>query len=58
MKKILFTTNPQKILEFLIQTPGEECLSREIQVATKISKAGTNFALNDKVAVSDLEQVK
>jgi len=24
MEKILFTTNSQKILEFLIQTPGEE----------------------------------
>jgi len=49
MKKIIFTTNPQKILEFLIQTPGEEYLSREIQIAVKISKAGTNFALNDLV---------
>ena len=49
MKKILFATNSQKILEFLIQTPGEEYLSREIQIAVKISKAGTNFALNDLV---------
>jgi len=49
MEKILFTTNAQKILEFLIQTPGEEYLSREIQIAVKISKAGTNFALNDLV---------
>ena len=47
MEKILFTTNSQKILEFLIQNPGEEYLSREIQIAVKISKAGTNFALND-----------
>ena len=49
MKRILFATNPQKILEFLVQTPGEEHLSREIQIAVKISKAGTNFALNDLV---------
>lgn len=58
MKKILFTTNPQKILEFLIQTPGEECLSREIQVATKISKAGTNFALNDLVSAGFIRRKK
>ena len=50
MKKTIFTTNSQKILEFLIQTPGEEYLSREIQIAVKISKAGTNFALNDLVS--------
>lgn len=50
MKKILFATNSQKILEFLIQTPGEEYLSREIQIDVKISKAGTNFALNDLVS--------
>jgi predicted nucleotidyltransferase len=58
MKKILFTTNPQKILEFLIQTPGEEYLSREIQVATKISKAGTNFALNDLVSAGFIRRKK
>jgi predicted nucleotidyltransferase len=50
MKKTIFATNSQKILEFLIQAPGEEYLSREIQIAVKISKAGTNFALNDLVS--------
>jgi len=49
MKKILFKTNPQKIIEYLIQKPGKEFLSKEIQVATKMSKAGANFALNDLV---------
>ena len=58
MKKILFTTNSQKILEFLIQTPGEECLSREIQVSTKISKAGTNFALKDLVSAEFIRREK
>lgn len=58
MKKILFTTNSQKILEFLIQTPGEECLSREIQIAVKISKAGTNFALNDLVSAGFIRRKK
>jgi len=58
MKKIFFTTNPQKILEFLIQTPGEEYLSREIQIAVKISKAGTNFALNDLVKTGFIRRKK
>jgi predicted nucleotidyltransferase len=58
MKKILFATNPQKILEFLIQNPGEEYLSREIQIAIKISKAGTNFALNDLVSAGFIRRKK
>ncbi len=58
MKKILFATNSQKILEFLIQTPGEEYLSREIQIAVKISKAGTNFALNDLVKAGFIRRKK
>ena len=58
MKKILFTTNPQKILEFLIQTSGEEYLSKEVQIATKISKAGTNFALNDLVRTGFVRREK
>lgn len=58
MEKILFTTNSQKILEFLIQTPGEEYLSREIQIAVKISKAGTNFALNDLVSAGFVRRKK
>jgi predicted nucleotidyltransferase len=47
MKKILVTTNVQKILWFLIQHPGKEYLEKEIQKSTKISKAGVNFALKD-----------
>ena len=58
MEKILFTTNSQKILEFLIQNPGEEYLSREIQIAVKISKAGTNFALNDLVSAGFIRRKK
>lgn len=47
MKKILVSTNIQKILWFLIQHPGKEYLEKEIQKSTKISKAGVNFALKD-----------
>ena len=49
MKEILFKTNPQKVIEYLIQKPGKQFLSKEIQLATKMSKAGANFALNDLV---------
>ena len=58
MEKILFTTNSQKILEFLIQTSGEEYLSREIQIAVKTSKAGTNFSLNDLVKAGFIKRKK
>lgn len=46
MDKIFIATNSQKILNFLAQNPGREYLSREIQKATGVSKAGTNLALN------------
>lgn len=58
MEKILFSTNSQKILEFLIQDPGKEYLSREIQIVTKLSKAGTNFSLNDLVNTSFVKREK
>ncbi|MCJ7579875.1 MAG: nucleotidyltransferase domain-containing protein [Candidatus Aminicenantes bacterium] len=47
MREILVATNRQKILDFLIQYPGNEFLEKEIQKATKISKSGVNFALRD-----------
>ena len=49
MENILIATNSQKILAFLAQNPGREYLAKEIQEATKISKAGTNLALRDLV---------
>ncbi len=49
MEEILFKTNPQKVIAYLIQKPGKVFLSKEIQLATGISKAGVNFALNDLV---------
>jgi len=58
MKKILVATNSQKTIDFLIKNPGEEYLSREIQKATKISKAGTNFALRDLVKAGLVKRQK
>ncbi|MCK4430499.1 MAG: nucleotidyltransferase domain-containing protein [Candidatus Aminicenantes bacterium] len=47
MKKVLIATNQQKVLDFLIQFPGNEFLEKEIQKGTRISKSGVNFALRD-----------
>lgn len=43
--KVLFFTNCQKILYFLIQNPDKEYYDREISRLTGVSRAGTNFAL-------------
>jgi len=45
MQKSLISTNAQKILDFLIQNPGTQFIANDIQKATKISRAGVNFAL-------------
>lgn len=47
LKKILFATNCQKILSFLIKNPDKEYFDREISKLTGVSRAGTNFALRD-----------
>ena len=46
-EKILFSTNCQKILSFLIQNPDQEYFDREISKLTGVSRAGTNFSLRD-----------
>jgi predicted nucleotidyltransferase len=58
MKKILINTNAQKILWFLIQHPGKEYLEKEIQKATKISKAGVNFALKNLLRAKSAQRQK
>ena len=45
MNKILVATNVQKVLDFLIQNPGNQFLAREVQKTTKISKGGVNLSL-------------
>jgi predicted nucleotidyltransferase len=58
MNKILVATNPQRILDFLVRNPDKEFLSREIQKATKTSKAGTNFSLKDLVKAKFVKREK
>ena len=45
IEELLFFTNAQKVLSFLIENPEKEYFDREISKLTGISKAGTNFAL-------------
>lgn len=46
-ENLLFFTNAQKILSFLIQNPDKEYFDRQISKLTGVSRAGTNFALRD-----------
>ncbi|MBA3061873.1 MAG: hypothetical protein FP833_02755 [Atribacteria sp.] len=45
MNNSLISTNAQKVLNFLIQSPGKQFLANEIEKATRISRAGVNFSL-------------
>ena len=47
LKNILFFTNCQKILFFLISNPDKEYFDRKISKLTGVSRAGANFALRD-----------
>jgi len=46
-EKILFFTNCQKVLSFLIQNPDKEYFDREVSKLMDVSRAGTNFALRE-----------
>ncbi len=45
MNNSLISTNAQKVLNFLIQSPGKQFLANEIEKATRVSRAGVNFSL-------------
>lgn len=47
MKDILYSTNCQKILSFLLSNPDKEFYDLEISKLTGVSRAGANFALKD-----------
>lgn len=53
LEQILFFTNCQKILSFLIRNPDREYFDREISKLTGVSRAGTNLALRE-LAKKDL----
>lgn len=49
MEKIIFATNTQKALNFLISAHNGEIERAEIEKKTGLSKAGVNFALKELV---------
>ncbi len=53
LEKLLYFTNCQKILSFLIRNPDREYFDREISKLTGVSRAGTNLALRE-LAKEDL----
>jgi predicted nucleotidyltransferase len=55
MNNSLISTNAQKVLNFLIQSPGKQFLANEIVKATRLSRAGVNFSLR-KLAKEKLVQ--
>jgi predicted nucleotidyltransferase len=46
---IFSSTNPLKILTFLVENPGKEFLGSEVQKATSLSRAGVYVALRELI---------
>lgn len=49
MQNVIVATNSQKVLNFLIQNPGRQFTTNEVQKGIKISKAGVNVALHSLI---------
>lgn len=58
LKKVLYSTNNQKALYFLLEHIGEEYYDRQISNLTGVSKAGTNFALRELVKAGLVKREK
>ena len=58
LKDIVFSTNNQKVLSFLLENPDKKFFDREISKLTGISRAGTNFALRKLAEVGLLDVSK
>lgn len=58
LKNILYFTNHQKILYFLLNNPEQEFYDRQISNLTKVSRAGTNFALRDLAKTGAVQKQK
>lgn len=56
LEKLLFFTNHQKILRFFLDNPEEKYYDRQVSLLTKVSRAGTNFALRDLSKVGILKK--
>ncbi len=58
VKDLLVATNPQKILDFLLEYSFKDFIEKEIQEAVKISRSGTNYALRSLVKSTLLKRHK
>ncbi|MCK4235402.1 nucleotidyltransferase domain-containing protein [candidate division WOR-3 bacterium] len=58
IKKILYSTNSQKILDFLLSHPDEEFFDRQISKLADVSRSGTNFALRDLAKANIIKREK
>jgi predicted nucleotidyltransferase len=58
LEHVLIATNAQKILNYLSLNPGKKYLSREIQGATRVSRAGANLALRSLVKSGYVQREK
>lgn len=58
LKKVLYSTNNQKVLYFLLEHIGEEYYDRQIAKLAGTSRAGTNFALRELVKTGLVKREK
>jgi len=58
LKDLIYSTSLQKVLYFLLEHPNEKYFDREISRLSGVSKAATNFALRDLMAVNLVSREK
>lgn len=57
-KNILFSTNSQKVLDFILKNPFKDFIEREIQKSVRISRSGINYALRELEAEGFIYRTK
>lgn len=57
-KNILFSTNSQKVLDFILKYLHRDFIEREIQKTVKISRSGINYALRELEAAGFISRNK
>jgi predicted nucleotidyltransferase len=58
IENILYFTNQQKILRFLLSNAEQKFYDRQISLLANVSRAGTNFALRDLAKAGIVEREK
>lgn len=57
-KNVLFSTNSQKVLDFILKYLHRDFIEREIQKTVKISRSGINYALRELEAAGFISRNK